>query len=96
MMKRPLSTRAALLGGALGVALAMAGTPASAQEENFTEQLFTNLGLVFPARELRDSEGVLPRDKKEFPMHTVSGFTTVGTLYKIDYYLTVKVCIGKR
>ena len=28
---------------------------------------FTNLGLVFPARELRDSEGILPRGKKEFP-----------------------------
>ena len=52
---------------------------------------FTNLGLVFPARELRDSEGVLPRNKKEFPMYAVSGFTTTGTLYKIEYYLTVKV-----
>lgn len=52
---------------------------------------FTNLGLVFPARELRDSEGVLPRGRKEFPMYSVSGFTTTGTLYKIEYYLTVKV-----
>jgi hypothetical protein len=52
---------------------------------------FTNLGLVFPAKELRDSEGVLPRVKKEFPMYSVSGFTTTGTLYKIEYYLTVKV-----
>lgn len=52
---------------------------------------FTNLGLVFPAKELRDSEGILPRGKKEFPMYTVSGFTTTGTLYKIEYYLVVKV-----
>jgi hypothetical protein len=52
---------------------------------------FTNLGLVFPAKELRDSEGVFPRVKKEFPMYSVSGFTTTGTLYKIEYYLTVKV-----
>lgn len=52
---------------------------------------FTNLGLVFPARELRDNEGVLPRGKKEFPMYAVSGFTSTGTLYKIEYYLTVKV-----
>jgi len=52
---------------------------------------FTNLGLVFPARELRDAEGVLPRGRKEFPMYSVSGFTTTGTLYKIEYYLTVKV-----
>ncbi|EME40897.1 hypothetical protein DOTSEDRAFT_74450 [Dothistroma septosporum NZE10] len=51
---------------------------------------FTNLGLVFPARELRDNEGVLPRPKKEFPMYAVSGFTTTGKLYKIDYYLTVR------
>ncbi|KAM3424252.1 hypothetical protein BST61_g11208 [Cercospora zeina] len=51
---------------------------------------FTNLGLVFPARELRDNEGVLPRGRKEFPMYSVSGFTTTGTLYKIEYYLTVK------
>jgi hypothetical protein len=54
---------------------------------------FTNLGLVFPAKELRDSEGVLPRVKKEFPMYSVSGFTTTGTLYKIEYYLTVKVSV---
>ncbi|KAK4963361.1 hypothetical protein LTR17_019219 [Elasticomyces elasticus] len=51
---------------------------------------FTNLGLVFPARELRDSEGVLPRARKEYPMYSVAGFTTTGTLYKIEYYLTVK------
>lgn len=53
---------------------------------------FTNLGLVFPARELRDSDGIMPRGKKEFPTYAVSGFTTTGTLYKIEYYLTVKVC----
>ncbi|RMY74510.1 hypothetical protein D0863_03178 [Hortaea werneckii] len=51
---------------------------------------FTNLGLVFPARELRDGDGVLPRGRKEFPLYSVSGFTTTGTLYKIGYYLTVK------
>ncbi|KAG9205835.1 hypothetical protein B5807_09508 [Epicoccum nigrum] len=51
---------------------------------------FTNLGLVFPAKDLRDSDGVIPRGKKEFPMYAVNGFTTTGTLYKIEYYLTVK------
>jgi len=51
---------------------------------------FTNLGLVFPAKDLRDNDGIIPRGKKEFPMYTVSGFTTTGTLYKIEYYLTVK------
>ena len=54
---------------------------------------FTNLGLVFPAKDLRDSDGVIPRGKKEFPMYAVNGFTTTGTLYKIEYYLTVKVCL---
>ncbi|KAF9740881.1 hypothetical protein PMIN06_012174 [Paraphaeosphaeria minitans] len=51
---------------------------------------FTNLGLVFPAKDLRDSDGVIPRGRKEFPMYAVNGFTTTGTLYKIEYYLTVK------
>jgi len=54
---------------------------------------FTNLGLVFPARDLRNSEGILPRQKREFPLYAVSGFTTTGTLYKIEYYLVVKVCL---
>lgn len=52
---------------------------------------FTNLGLVFPAKELRDSDGVVPRGKKEFPNYTVSSFTTTASLYKIEFYLTVKV-----
>lgn len=55
---------------------------------------FTNLGLVFPAKDLRDNDGVIPRGKKEFPMYAVNGFTTTGTLYKIEYYLTVKVCLS--
>ena len=52
---------------------------------------FTNLGLVFPARDVRDSDGVIPRGKQAFPMYNVSGFTTAGSLYKIEYFLTVKV-----
>ena len=52
---------------------------------------FTNLGLVFPSKDLRDVEGIIPRQKKEFPMYAVNGFTTSGMLYKIEYYLTVKV-----
>lgn len=53
----------------------------------------TNLGLIFPARDTRDSEGITPRPKKGFPVYAVSGFTTTGSLYKIEYYLTVKVRI---
>ncbi|CAI6239874.1 unnamed protein product [Periconia digitata] len=55
---------------------------------------FTNLGLVFPAKDVRDSDGIIPRGKKAFPMYAVNGFTTTGTLYKIEYYLTVKATMG--
>jgi hypothetical protein len=52
---------------------------------------FTNMGLVFPARENRDSDGVIRRGKEEFPLYNVSSFTTEGTLYKIEFWLWVKV-----
>ena len=52
----------------------------------------TNLGLVFPAKDVRDSDGVIPRGKQAFPMYSVNGFTTTGSLYKVEYALTVKVC----
>ncbi|KAF2088849.1 arrestin domain conatining protein [Saccharata proteae CBS 121410] len=53
---------------------------------------YTNLGLVFPSKDLRDSDGVVPRgrDAEKFPSYQLSGFTTTGSLYKIEYYLTVK------
>ena len=50
----------------------------------------TNLGLVYPAKDLRDADGIIPRGKPAFPMYTVTGFTTTGSLYKIEYFLTVK------
>ena len=53
---------------------------------------FTNLGLVFPAKDVRDSDGVIPRGKSGFPTYSVNAFTTTGSLYKIEYFLTVKVC----
>ncbi|KAJ5760342.1 hypothetical protein N7520_007498 [Penicillium odoratum] len=49
-----------------------------------------NMGLVFPAKDMRDSEGILPRNRTAFPMYGVNGFTTTGHLYKIEYYLTVR------
>jgi hypothetical protein len=52
---------------------------------------FTNLGLVFPAKELRDAEGIIRRGKPGFPMYSVNSFTTTGSLYKIEFYLTIKV-----
>ena len=51
----------------------------------------TNLGLVFPARDLRDSDGILKRGKQAFPMYEVSSFTTTSTLYKIEFFLSIKV-----
>lgn len=55
---------------------------------------FTNLGLMFPAKDYRDNEGILPRGNSRFPRYAVSGFTTTGTLYKIEYYLTVKASMS--
>ena len=56
-----------------------------------SEGYFTNLGLVFPSKDQRDTDGILPRGKSAFPRYAVSGFTTTASLYKIEYYLTVKV-----
>lgn len=54
----------------------------------------TNLGLVFPAKDLRDADGFLPRSRAAFPTYGVSGFTTTASLYKIEYYLTVRVRVS--
>jgi hypothetical protein len=54
---------------------------------------FTNLGLVFPSKDNRDAEGIIRRGKAAFPNYSVNSFTTTGTLYKIDFYLIVKVCM---
>lgn len=54
---------------------------------------FTNLGLVFPSKDTRDAEGIVRRGKAAFPMYAVNSFTTTGTLYKIEYFLIVKVAI---
>jgi hypothetical protein len=51
----------------------------------------TNMGLVFPARDLRDTDGIIRRGKPGFPMYEVTSFTTTSTLYKIEFFLTVKV-----
>jgi hypothetical protein len=55
---------------------------------------FTNLGLVFPSKELRDPEGIIRRGKAEFPMYAVNSFTTTGTLYKIEFFLIIKVILS--
>jgi hypothetical protein len=53
----------------------------------------TNVGLVFPSTEIRDSSGILPRSRAAFPTYAVTGFTTTAGLYKVEYYLTIKVRI---
>jgi hypothetical protein len=55
----------------------------------------TNMGLVFPARDLRDTDGIIRRGKPGFPMYEVTSFTTTSTLYKIEFFLTVKVCSAR-
>ncbi len=52
---------------------------------------FTHLGLIFPSKDLRDSDGIIPRGKAAFPNFAVQSFTTTAGLYKVEYYLTVKV-----
>ncbi|KAI5795605.1 hypothetical protein EDC01DRAFT_58871 [Geopyxis carbonaria] len=46
--------------------------------------------LKFPAKELRDSDGFLPRGKPAFPLHAIAGFTTSASLYKIEYFISIK------
>ncbi|KAI9672045.1 MAG: hypothetical protein M1829_004589 [Trizodia sp. TS-e1964] len=58
------------------------------------EGYFTNLGLVFPAKDTRDSDGIIPRAKPAFPTYCVNSFTTTGSLYKIEYFLTVKASLA--
>jgi hypothetical protein len=51
----------------------------------------TSLGLVLPARDLRDPDGIIKRGKPQFPMYEVTSFTTTSTLYKIEFFLSIKV-----
>lgn len=51
----------------------------------------TNLGFLFPSKDLRDADGIIPRGKAPFPSFAVQSFTTTAGLYKVEYYLTVKV-----
>ena len=46
-----------------------------------------NMGLVFPSKDLRNDEGIIPAAKMPMPMYEVAGFSTVSKLYKIEYFL---------
>lgn len=49
------------------------------------------LTMTFPARDLKDADGHIPRQDPRFPLCAVSGFTTNATLYRMDYFICVKV-----
>ncbi|KAF4585635.1 arrestin domain-containing protein [Ophiocordyceps camponoti-floridani] len=51
----------------------------------------TNIGLVFPCKDLRDSDGIVKRGRPAFPLYEVHSFTTTSSLYKIEFYVTIKV-----
>jgi hypothetical protein len=50
-----------------------------------------NMGLIFPSKDSRDADGAVPKPKEGFPNYAVSAFTTRAKLYKIEYFLVVKV-----
>lgn len=50
-----------------------------------------DLGLVFPEKDTRNAEGIVRRGKPAFPLYSVNSFTTSATLYKIEFFLIVKV-----
>lgn len=51
----------------------------------------TNMGVVFPHKDLRDSNGIIRRAPPAFPNYQVTSFTTTSTLYKIEFFLSIKV-----
>lgn len=51
----------------------------------------TNIGLIFPSKDLRDPDGIAKRGKPAFPQYEVATFTTTSSLYKIEFYVSIKV-----
>lgn len=51
----------------------------------------TNMALVFPSKSIRDADGIIRREKPGFPLYEVSSFTTTSTLYRIEFFLCIKV-----
>ncbi|KAI0181644.1 arrestin domain-containing protein [Hypoxylon sp. FL1284] len=50
----------------------------------------TNMGIIFPHKDLRDSNGIIRRGQPAFPNYEVTSFTTTSTLYKIEFFLSIK------
>ena len=51
----------------------------------------TNMGCALPSKDLRDADGIVKRSKPAFPNYEVQSFTTTSTLYKIEFYVNIKV-----
>ncbi len=52
----------------------------------------TDMYVIFPHKDLRDSNGIIRRALPGFPNYQITSFTTSSTLYKIEFFLNVKVC----
>lgn len=50
----------------------------------------TNMGTIFPHKDLRDANGIMRRPQPGFPNYEVTSFTTSSTLYKIEFFLHIK------
>ncbi|KAI1780835.1 arrestin domain-containing protein [Hypoxylon cercidicola] len=50
----------------------------------------TNMHILFPQKDLRDSNGIIRRGQPAFPNYEVTSFTTTSTLYKIEFFLSIK------
>ncbi|KAH9907770.1 arrestin domain-containing protein [Xylariomycetidae sp. FL2044] len=53
----------------------------------------TNMGVIFPHKDLRDQNGIVRRGQPAFPNYEVTSFTTTSTLYKIEFFLSIKASL---
>ncbi|KAI2625515.1 arrestin domain-containing protein [Xylaria nigripes] len=54
------------------------------------EGYVTNIGILLPHKDLRDSNGIIRRGHPAFPNYGITSFTTTSTLYKIEFFLSIK------
>ncbi|KAI2610726.1 arrestin domain-containing protein [Hypoxylon fragiforme] len=57
------------------------------------EGYVTNMGIIFPHKDLRDVNGIIRRGQPAFPNYEVTSFTTTSTLYKIEFFLVIKASL---
>ncbi|TGZ79280.1 arrestin domain-containing protein [Ascodesmis nigricans] len=50
--------------------------------------------LFMPTKDVKDSDGCLPPTKPHFPFTEVSGFSTKAKLFKVEYFVVVKVSLS--